>query len=142
MTHEESDTPESRDAGVPGVPKARGEPLSEAYERRTKDLHDARGALAEAVSVLTAELKDARAEGAVVRAERDHLLQENRTMREHTDALVIEVKKKQERASVLEEALQAERDRVAVLSNMKVVRWSASIHGVVYRLRQRGGRRR
>ena len=100
-----------------------GDSLSAAHEQRTKELYDARGALAEAVSTLTAELNHCR-------EERDRVLEENRGLREHTEALRAEIEK-------LEHGLAAANQRTAAVSNLKVVRWTAWPRAVVYRMRAR-----
>jgi chromosome segregation ATPase len=93
-----------------------------AYEERTRQLHDARGALAEAVAALTVELGHRREEAAELREQRDLALRDN-------DALRREVEARGERMVELEEVIRT-------LRNMKVVRWSASLRGIVYRLRR------
>jgi hypothetical protein len=99
------------------------DPLSAAYEQRTKELYDARGALAEAVSTLTAELSHCR-------EERDRGLVENRGLREHAEALRAEIEK-------LEHGLAAANQRTAAVLNLKVVRWTAWPRTLVYRIRTR-----
>jgi regulator of replication initiation timing len=100
---------------------AQRDPLSAAYEQRTKDLYDARGALAEAVSTLTGELTHCR-------EERERLLEENRGLREHAEALQAEIGK-------LEDGLAVANQRTAAVQNLKVVRWSAWPRAVLYRIR-------
>ena len=90
--------------------------LSAAYEQRTKELYDARGALAQAVSTLTAELSHCR-------EERHRVLDENRGLREHAEALRAEI--------------AAANQRTAAVLNLKVVRWTAWPRAVVYRMRTR-----
>lgn len=90
--------------------------LPRAYQERTAQLHDARTALAEAVSTLRAEL--------VRRTEeRDAATAENHALREQL--------------SRLETALAAEQRDVRTLRQMKVVRWTAWPRRIVYRLRSR-----
>jgi hypothetical protein len=97
--------------------------LDIAYAERTTQLHDARGALAEAVATLTGELHRQR-------EEYDRLVEESRGSREHNQALETELQKLQAYAQMLQEQLTACR-------NMKVVRWTASPRRFVYGLRAR-----
>jgi chromosome segregation ATPase len=95
--------------------------LSAAYEQRTKELYGARGALAEAVATLTAELSFGR-------EERKRMLEENRGLREHIKALEAEIEK-------LEHGLAAANQRTDAVLNLKVVRWTAGPRSVIYRMR-------
>lgn len=87
-----------------------------AYAERTRQLHDARGALAEATSTLRAELTARREEAA---AQRQALAEA------------------QARCRVLEAELDRLEKLVWSLRNLKVVRWTAGPRGAVYRLRAR-----
>lgn len=109
-----------------------GDLLARAYAERTKQLHDARGALAEAVSALSAELAQHREEATALREERHRSVGETQALRQ-------EVQAQRERIDALEEALRNSRQLIAVLQNMKVMRWSAPLRRIVYRLRARGG---
>jgi tRNA (mo5U34)-methyltransferase len=110
----------------PGVPDGRGDALtSGAYEQRTRQLHEARGALAEAVSALTTELNQRR-------EERNQALRENRALREQADALNTEIQN-------LRQHWHAAHEENVAFRNMKVVRWTASPRRFVYRLRARRG---
>jgi uncharacterized coiled-coil DUF342 family protein len=111
--------------------------LSAAYEERTRQLHDARGAVAEAVAALTVEL-DQRRRDAVTR------LEEARALRDERDsavadnhALRAEVEAQRLRIVALEEALAETRQVVAAFQHLKVVRWSAPARRIAYRLRAR-----
>jgi len=111
--------------------------LFAAYEERTKQLYDARGAIAEAVAALTAELEQRRREAVTLREEaralRDELdsaVTDNRALREEVEAQRL-------RMAALEEALAKTRRDVEAFRNMKVVRWSAPARRIVYRLRAR-----
>ena len=104
--------------------KTAADSLSTAYEQRTKELYDARGALAEAVSTLTAELS-------FCREERERVLEENRGLREHAKALRTEIVK-------LERGLADANRRTDAVLNLKVVRWTSWPRAVVYRMRTRG----
>jgi predicted nuclease with TOPRIM domain len=99
------------------------DPLAAAYEHRTKELYGVRGALAEAVSMLTAELSFGR-------EERKRLLEENQGLREHTKALEAEIEK-------LEHGLAAANQRTEAVLNLKVVRWTAWPRAVIHRTRTR-----
>jgi hypothetical protein len=108
-----------------GAPPGAGDPLAGAYEQRTKQLYDARAALAEAVSALTVELGQRREESTALRDERDRALLDSRALREH--------------AAALEGELRTARELAAALRNMKVVRWTTWPRRIVYRLRARRG---
>jgi hypothetical protein len=117
----------TRAAAVDATDTATVQPdaVGAAYEERTKQLHEARGALAEAVSSLTGELNHAR-------SERDQAAEEIRGLREHVGALDAEIVKQRQALEVLHEQL-------AVIRNMKVVRWTAWPRRLVYHLRARRG---
>jgi predicted nuclease with TOPRIM domain len=104
-------------------PETAADQLSAAYEVRTKELYDARGALAEAVSTLTAELSHCR-------QERERLLEENHGLREHAKALQGEIDK-------LDQGLAVANQRTAAVQNLKIVRWTAWPRAIVYRMRTR-----
>jgi uncharacterized coiled-coil DUF342 family protein len=115
-----------------------GSTLSEAYENRTRQLHEARGALAEAVAALTTELGRRRtemdvlaAEASAVRDERDRAVTDNQALR-------AEVEAQRSRIADLEAGLEQVRDQLAAVQNMKVVRWTGPPRRLVYRLRARG----
>jgi peptidoglycan hydrolase CwlO-like protein len=111
--------------------------LVTAYEQRTNQLREARGALAEAVSALTAELDRRRAETAALRDERDRAQLEQRAERERAEALAGELEARSLRESALEAELRESREQVAVLRHMKVVRFTVWPRRIVYRLRTR-----
>jgi predicted RNase H-like nuclease (RuvC/YqgF family) len=104
--------------------------LSEAYEERTSQLHDARAALAEAVSTLRRELEQRRAEVEALRAqvaelrdERDRAVTDNRALRHE-----VEVQR-----GALEETARL----LSEFQHMKAVRWSKPLRGLAYRIRDR-----
>jgi tRNA (mo5U34)-methyltransferase len=121
-----------------------------AAARRTAEIHEARGALAEAVSLLSAELdhhrqeqRQERAQTAKERAqtakeraqtakERAQTAEEILGLRDHTAALNHEIDK-------LRQAYHVALEQNAELRNMKVVRWTARPRRLVYRLRARRG---
>jgi chromosome segregation ATPase len=139
--------------------------LTVAYEQRTKQLCDARAALAEAVAALTVELGQRREESAGLREElaglreesarlreelarlreelartgdeRDRVLLENEALRGSAKALSAGVHEAREHAAAVEAELGVTRERVAALRNMKVVRWTAGPRRIVHRLRDR-----
>lgn len=113
----------SRGSEQPDKPNDSSAALRRAYDERTIQLHDARGALAEAVAALTVELARRREESAALLDERERAFRENRALRE--------------RAGELEAALEAARTRATVLAEMKVVRYTAWPRRLVYRLRAR-----
>lgn len=113
----------SRGHEQPVKPNDGSTALRRAYDERTVQLHDARGALAEAVAALTVELARRREESASLLDERDRAVRENRALRE--------------RAGELEAALKAAQTRATVLAEMKVVRYTAWPRRLVYRLRAR-----
>ena len=95
----------------PDTPTEPQTPLGIAYAERTRQLHETRGALAEAVGTLTAEFNE-------VVAARDALRVENRR---------------------LEAELREAYALVGALRNMKVVRWTVWPRTLVYRMRARRG---
>jgi predicted RNase H-like nuclease (RuvC/YqgF family) len=121
------------------IPGQRKELLVTAYEQRTNQLREARGALAEAVSALTAELDRRRAETAALQDERDRAQLEQRAERERAEALAGELEARSLREAELEAELRESRKQVAVLANMKVVRFTVWPRRIVYRLRARRG---
>jgi uncharacterized coiled-coil DUF342 family protein len=90
--------------------------LRVAYTERDRQLREARGALAELVSELTEELRE-------LRNERAGILAENRALRQEVDKQLRGVAR-----------LNAQ---LTVLQNLKVVRWTAPVRGLVYRVRSR-----
>ncbi len=104
--------------------------LSEAYTERTRQLHDARGALAEAVATLRAELNQRREETAAHRAEAVALRQTLDAVEVRSQALDTDNR-----------ALYAEIERlnqvVSDLQNTKVMRWTAGARRARYRVRAR-----
>lgn len=84
-------------------------PLTAAYEQRTQQVYEARGALAEAVSALTSEL-------AQRRRELESLRDEQRARDEYVQSLQEEASKQRERAVVLEAELKGMHERGARLS--------------------------
>jgi len=104
--------------------------LAEAYEQRSEQLTDTRGALAEAVAALTVELGERRSEAAALRAERDQARSDSDVLRADNQALRTKVDAQTEQLVALDQM-------VAAFQKMKVVRWSAPVRGFVYRLRAR-----
>jgi chromosome segregation ATPase len=122
------------------VPPGReGEPdaLAAAYEQRSAQLYEARGALAETVSALRTELDVRRDEAAQLREQRDNAVREYHELREHAVGLTDEVHRLRGHAAALEAQLQEAREAVGELRNMKVVRWTVWPRRIVYRLRRR-----
>jgi hypothetical protein len=99
--------------------------LSEAYQKRTGQLYEARSTIAEAVAVLNAELTERRREA---REQSSVLKEENAELRQALET-----------ARLGHETLQAELERALALltsvQQMKVVRWSAPVRRWVYQLR-------
>ena len=102
--------------------------LGRAYEERSAQLYDARAALAEAVSTVTAELNRCR-------EERDRALAEVQGLREHTRALEDEVDKQQRHAADMDRAARAAQARLATLERVGLVRWIVRARTIVDRLR-------
>jgi len=90
--------------------------LTTAYEERTRQLYDARGALSEAVSALTLELSRLREQHDEAQAQIQALREQEEASRQRTAALEAEL---------------------AVMRNMKVVRWTKMPRAIVYRWRAR-----
>jgi chromosome segregation ATPase len=113
--------------------------LAGAYEQRTTHLHDARTALAEAVSALRTELAQRREEVASLGAERDQARLDHRAEHERSEALDRERHELRRRVAALEAELADTRERLTAVRNLKVVRWSAWPRRAVYRWRDRRG---
>ncbi len=134
------------------------ETLAAAYEERTKEVHETRGALGQAVWALRLELEQRREEATALRQDNGELRQygesliddnrklhehaqnltnDNRTLHEHAQNLTNEIDRLSERVGMLEGELRSANDLIHVLRNMKVVRWSAWPRRIVYRLRDR-----
>jgi chromosome segregation ATPase len=116
--------------------------LVRAYEERGVQLHDARGALAEAVAALTVDLDHLRNESATLLDERDRAVVENRALRERAEradagvaALGVQIEALAAQVRELEAALGIARSRAFVLEEMKVVRYTAWPRRLILRLR-------
>ncbi len=105
--------------------------LELAYARRTQQLHEARGALAEIVSTLRVDLLQQRQTSDLVAAD-------NLTLREHAAALTVEVQRLTEQVVELDAELRRAREQIARFRNMKIVRWSEWPRSVVFRFRAHG----
>jgi predicted RNase H-like nuclease (RuvC/YqgF family) len=123
------------------MPTTAGEqedPLTAAYEQRTTQLHEARGALAEAVSVLKVELDQRREESKGLREHADNLAAEADKQRHYAESFTAEIQQLRKDVARLEAELQATRELLASVRNMRVVRWTVWPRRIVYRLRARG----
>jgi predicted RNase H-like nuclease (RuvC/YqgF family) len=116
------------------VADAGDDELATAYRGRTKQLHEARSALAEAVSVLESELANRREESLALRAELDGVTADNRSLHE---AAASEREQEGRRIAILEDELRRARAELEVLRGMKVIRWTAWPRRLVYGLRAR-----
>jgi hypothetical protein len=112
------------------VPEAVHDSLAAAYEERTIQLHEARGALADAVASIRLELDERRDESGGLREDNRLLREDNGLLREDNRAL-------REHAARLEVELAETDELLATVRSMKVVRWTAWPRRVVYRLRGR-----
>jgi chromosome segregation ATPase len=112
--------------------------LATAYRQRDQQLYETRGALGEAVSTLTAELRAKREELASLQAERERLMADNQALRDEVHRLTASLQQLHRDAAALEAALTAARARVARLDNMKLVRWTRPIRRTLDRLRKTG----
>ena len=117
-------------------------PLADAYERRTTQLYEARGALAEAVVTLEAELKRRHEEAQGLRSElagcreyADSLAADARKERGHAEQYASEIHELRQEVARLEDELRIAQRAIAGLQGMKVVRWTAWPRRLVYRLR-------
>ena len=117
--------------------------LAKAYEQRTTQVHEARGALADAVSALRLELEQQREQAAKLHDENAALREDNHALREdthnvhqHAERLTSELHQQRERAEGLEAELSSTRKLLDDLRGMKVVRWTAGPRRLVYRLRR------
>jgi hypothetical protein len=97
--------------------------LARAYRQRTKQLHETRSALAEAVSALAEEREARRDEAGALRAE-------NQALCDQIGALAADSRQLRESTTALEDDVRSVRD-------LKVVRWTAWPRRLVYRLRAR-----
>jgi hypothetical protein len=122
-----------------GAPPATADLLAQAYEQRTKHLHDARAALAEAVSALRTELGHRRQEIAALGGARDQAVRDLRAERERSEALDREAQALRTRIAALEAELRDARELVTAVRNLKVMRWTAWPRRSVYRWRARRG---
>jgi uncharacterized coiled-coil DUF342 family protein len=111
--------------------------LTRAYEQRSEQLYEARGALAEAVATVTTELNHCR-------SERDRAQVDADGLRAHADALQREIAKLRRYSEQLEReardahaAFAALQAKLVVVENMKVIRWSTRPRALVRRLRGR-----
>lgn len=109
--------------------------LAIAYEHRTKQLREARGALAELVSSLMDELAHQREESSELRHQRDRAMHETEAERERAEARAAEIHDLRRHMSALTAELEATRASAAALRSMKVVRWTAWARRIVYHLR-------
>jgi predicted RNase H-like nuclease (RuvC/YqgF family) len=123
---------------MPSTPDEEPGSLADAYERRTTQLYEARGALAEAVATLEAELRRRHEEAEGLRSELAGC-------REYAESLEAEARKERGHAEQfrqevarLEAELAVAQKVIAGLEGMKVVRWTAGPRRLVYRLRERG----
>ena len=116
------------DKSAPDTEGADSAGVRRAYDERTIQLHEARGALGEAVAALTAELASRREESGSLSSERDRAVRE-------AGALRSEVVTLQSRVAELEAALALERRKVTELQGMKVVRYTKVPRRLVYRWR-------
>jgi predicted RNase H-like nuclease (RuvC/YqgF family) len=92
--------------------------LARAHEQRTRQVYEARGALAEAVAALTTELGERRRasatlrqENAALREERDTAVADNRALRAYVAALEQQLRQAHERTGLLGRALRSVRRR-------------------------------
>jgi predicted RNase H-like nuclease (RuvC/YqgF family) len=119
----QSETPHSRGDRPETDRPEPTDSLSEAYAERTRQLHEARGSLAEAVATLRTELSQRRAESAALREGLDAADLRHQTLATDNRALYAEI----DRLNTL----------VSDLQNTKVMRWSAGPRRAVHRLRAR-----
>ena len=117
----------------------RPDPLATAYERRTTQLYEARGALAEAVAALNLELVRLRQESAELRGAREHadnLAAEVDKQRGYAERYAAETQDLREQVARLQGELREAQEVIATLQGMKVVRWTAWPRKLAYRARQ------
>jgi predicted RNase H-like nuclease (RuvC/YqgF family) len=144
VTSPASAASDADEAGVPEplrdhVAPATADLAAGAYEQRTKQLYDARTALAEAVSALRTELAQRCEEVAALGAERDQARLDHRAECQRSAALDLEAQALRTRVAALEAELLDARELVAAVRNLKVVRWTAWPRRWVYRWRARRG---
>jgi chromosome segregation ATPase len=110
-----------------------------AYEQRTAQLYETRGALAEAVATLTVELRAIREDLVRVQDECDRLRADNQALRDNAHSLTDQLQQAHERGAALEAELKASQATAAALANLKVVRWTGPLRRAVFRLRHPRG---
>ncbi len=121
VTPPEKSAPDAEGADAAGVRRA--------YDERTIQLHEARGALGEAVAALSCRAREpARGIRLALSSERDRAVGEAGALRSEVVAL-------QSRVAELEAALALERRKVTELQGMKVVRYTKVPRRLVYRWR-------
>jgi predicted RNase H-like nuclease (RuvC/YqgF family) len=119
----------------------RQDPLAIAYERRTTQLYEARGALAEAVSALTVELARREDQSAALRETReyaDSLEAEADKQRRHAERFAAETQDLREHVAKLQAELRAHQELIVTLQSMKAVRWTVWPRRLAYRARRSG----
>jgi regulator of replication initiation timing len=111
--------------------------LATAFEQRTRQLYEARSALAEAVSTLRTELGARREEIGALRGELERVVGENAALRAHLQASAVEAEDLRQRVRAFEQELHRVHGQLAEVRQMKVLRWTAGPRRLVYRLRAR-----
>lgn len=117
---------------MPGTPQETPDQLAQAHAQRTQQLYEARGALAEAVSALTGELR-------VLREQSAALAQDNRALHEQAATHAAAITSGQERITELETELGKAYSTIDSLRGLKVVRWTAWSRAMRFRLRRSRG---
>lgn len=106
------------------------DPLAAAYEQRTVQVHEARAALADAVSALSTDLEQRREEVARFTQENDALRADNRALRTDAERLHAEAGSLHERIAALDAELQS-------IRRNPIVQLAAVPRRVMRRLRTR-----
>jgi peptidoglycan hydrolase CwlO-like protein len=105
--------------------------LTRAYEERGEQLYEASGALAEAVSTITAELNHCR-------QERDRAQAEIEGLRAHVEALEGEIDKLGRYVVQIQDEARIAHEQVRAFQDMRVIRWSARPRAILQRVRGLG----
>lgn len=108
--------------------------LAAAFETRTRQLYEARGALGEAVAILRAELSPRRSEANVLQSETRALQGETKGLQAEAANLRGALDQTQLRIARLEAQLAEAYELISIQRNMRVVRWTAPARRVLHRL--------
>jgi chromosome segregation ATPase len=113
------------------------ERLQRAYRRRSDDLVETRAALAQAVDALTAQLGDRRREVATVMDQRDAAIREAVSTGAHVAELAARLEQADAQVTELAARLDQALTELAHVRGLRILRYTAWLRRLVYRLRTR-----